>query len=134
MIAPERIAAYLKRRSEHRQTDYERIHGLDVGSDKACELLASDIETVIAAIAAARAEGVREGMLKAAEIADAHEKRWNDTAYDRRQNGRDDNFACACASASTHIGIVALGNHLAFRPRVEDPPPASWISKMEGRE
>jgi hypothetical protein len=58
-----------------------------------------------AAIAAARAEGVREGMLKAAEIADAHEKRWNDTAYDRRQNGRDDNFACACASASTHIGI-----------------------------
>ena len=32
------------------------------------------------------------------------------------------------------IGIVALGNHLAFRPRVEDPPPASWISKMEGRE
>ena len=58
-----------------------------------------------AAIASARAEGVREGMLKAAEIADAHEKRWNDTAYDRRQNGRDDNFACACASASTHIGI-----------------------------
>lgn len=58
-----------------------------------------------AAIAAARAEGVREGMLKAAGIADAHEKRWNDTAYDRRQNGRDDNFACACASASTHIGI-----------------------------
>ena len=32
------------------------------------------------------------------------------------------------------FGIVALARHLAFRPRVEDPPPASWISKMEGRE
>ena len=31
------------------------------------------------------------------------------------------------------IGIVALGNHLAFRPRVEDPPPASWLAR-EGRE
>ena len=35
-------------------------------------------------------------------------------------------FAC--------IGIVSLARHLAFRPPVEDPPPASWISKMEGRE
>ena len=32
------------------------------------------------------------------------------------------------------IGIVSLARHLAFRPTVEDPPPASWISKMEGRE
>lgn len=32
------------------------------------------------------------------------------------------------------IGIVALARHLAFRPLVEDPPPASWVSKMEGRE
>ena len=30
------------------------------------------------------------------------------------------------------IGIVALARHLAFRPRVEDPPPASWIARMEG--
>ena len=32
------------------------------------------------------------------------------------------------------FGIVALARHLAFRPPVDDPPPASWISKMEGRE
>ena len=32
------------------------------------------------------------------------------------------------------IGIVSLARHLAFRPTVEDPPPASWVSKMEGRE
>ena len=32
------------------------------------------------------------------------------------------------------IGIVSLARHLAFRPPVEDPPPASWVSKMEGRE
>jgi hypothetical protein len=36
--------------------------------------------------------------------------------------------------AAASIGIVSLARHLAFRPRVEDPPPASWISKMEGRE
>ena len=30
------------------------------------------------------------------------------------------------------IGIVSLARHLAFRPRVEDPPPASWIARMEG--
>jgi hypothetical protein len=30
------------------------------------------------------------------------------------------------------IGIVALGNHLAFRPRVEDPPPVSYLTKMNG--
>ena len=34
----------------------------------------------------------------------------------------------------TVIGIVSLARHLAFRPPVEDTPPASWISKMEGRE
>ena len=28
------------------------------------------------------------------------------------------------------IGIVSLARHLAFRPPVEDPPPASWISKQ----
>ncbi len=28
------------------------------------------------------------------------------------------------------IGIVALARHLAFRPPVEDTPPASWISKQ----
>jgi|JI7StandDraft_1071085.scaffolds.fasta_scaffold514616_2 hypothetical protein len=32
------------------------------------------------------------------------------------------------------IGIVSLARHLAFRPPAEDSPPASWISKMEGRE
>ena len=32
------------------------------------------------------------------------------------------------------IGIVSLARHLAFRPPAEDTPPASWISKMEGRE
>ena len=32
------------------------------------------------------------------------------------------------------IGIVALARHLAFRPTVEDPPPDSWLAKMEGRE
>ena len=30
------------------------------------------------------------------------------------------------------IGIVALARHLAFRPPVEDPPPASWITKQRG--
>ena len=28
------------------------------------------------------------------------------------------------------IGIVALARHLAFRPLVKPPPPASWISKQ----
>ena len=28
------------------------------------------------------------------------------------------------------FGIVALARHLAFRPLVDDPPPASWISKQ----
>ena len=32
------------------------------------------------------------------------------------------------------IGIVALAQNLAFRPPVDDPSPASWISQMEGRE
>ena len=32
------------------------------------------------------------------------------------------------------IGIVALARHLAFRPPVEGPPPASWLAKMEGLE
>ena len=32
------------------------------------------------------------------------------------------------------IGIVALARHLAFRTPVEDPPPVSWISKMERGE
>ena len=32
------------------------------------------------------------------------------------------------------FGIVALARHLAFRPLVKDPPPASWLAKMEGRE
>ena len=36
--------------------------------------------------------------------------------------------------AAACIGIVSLARHLAFRPPVEDPPPASWISKMERRE
>lgn len=34
--------------------------------------------------------------------------------------------------AAASIGIVALARHLAFRPRVDDTPPASWISKMDG--
>ena len=36
--------------------------------------------------------------------------------------------------AAASIGIVSLARHLAFRPPVDDPSPASWISKMEGRE
>ena len=28
------------------------------------------------------------------------------------------------------LGIVSLARHLAFRPLVKDPPPASWISKQ----
>ena len=36
--------------------------------------------------------------------------------------------------AAASIGIVSLARHLAFRPPVEDTPPAPWISKMEGRE
>ena len=32
--------------------------------------------------------------------------------------------------AAACIGIVALARHLAFRPRVDDPPPVSWISKQ----
>lgn len=30
------------------------------------------------------------------------------------------------------IGIVALARHLAFRPPLEDPPPASWLARMDG--
>lgn len=37
------------------------------------------------------------------------------------------------------LGILALfgfciwlGHHLAFRPPVDDPPPASWLAKMRG--
>lgn len=47
-----------------------------------------------------------DGREQAAAVADDYERRWNATAYDRRQNGKDDNFACASASASTHIGIA----------------------------
>jgi len=36
--------------------------------------------------------------------------------------------------AAASIGIVSLARHLAFRPPAEDSSPASWISKMEGRE
>ena len=37
-------------------------------------------------------------------------------------------IAAACIGIPlAAFGIVALGNHLAFRPRVEDPPPASWL-------
>ena len=32
------------------------------------------------------------------------------------------------------VVFLAVLCALAFRPTVEDPPPASWISKMEGRE
>ena len=31
------------------------------------------------------------------------------------------------------IGIASLARHLAFRPPVEDPPPASWLAR-EGLE
>ena len=100
MSAPERIWADPPSLFDGVDLWHEKQDGAELTAVEYIRKDASD-----AAIAAARAEGVREGMLKAAEIADAHEKRWNDTAYDRRQNGRDDNFACACASASTHIGI-----------------------------
>ena len=30
------------------------------------------------------------------------------------------------------IGIVSLARHLAFRPPVEDPPPVSYLTKMNG--
>ena len=43
-------------------------------------------------------------------------------------------IAAACIGIPlAAFGIVALGNHLAFRPRVEDPPPASWLAR-EGLE
>ena len=42
-------------------------------------------------------------------------------------------IAAACIGIPlAFIGIVALGNHLAFRPRVEDPPPVSYLTKMNG--
>ena len=121
MSAPERIAAYLKRRREHRQTDYERIHGLDVGSNKACELLASDIETVIAAIAAARAEGVREGMLKAGVMDPAsafNRADWFWRAMDPDDCGDSPEEAinramvgrfCVCEIASSYAGPTRYG-------------------------
>ena len=40
--------------------------------------------------------------------------------------------ACIGIVALAAIGIVALARHLAFRPLVEDPPPASWLAEMEG--
>lgn len=44
-------------------------------------------------------------------------------------------IAAACIGIPlAAIGIVALARHLAFRTPVEDPPPASWLAKMEGRE
>lgn len=30
------------------------------------------------------------------------------------------------------VGLVWLGRHVAFRPPVEDAPPASWITKQRG--
>lgn len=43
-------------------------------------------------------------------------------------------IAAACIGIPlAAIGIVALGNHLAFRPPVEDTPPASWLAR-EGLE
>ena len=42
-------------------------------------------------------------------------------------------IAAACIGIPlAAIGIVALANHLAFRTRVDDPPPASYLTKMNG--
>jgi hypothetical protein len=60
---------------------------------------------------AAKNEALRE----AAAVADDYEHRWNAAAYDRRQAGKDDNFACASASASTRIAI-------AIRALIQEPP------------
>ena len=44
-------------------------------------------------------------------------------------------IAAACIGIPlAAFGILALARHLAFRPLVKNPPPASWISKMERGE
>lgn len=40
-----------------------------------------------------------------ARVADEQDMYWNAVAYDRRQCGRDDNFACACASMANKIAV-----------------------------
>lgn len=58
-----------------------------------------------------RERGRIEGIEAAAKVADEADAYWNAVAYDRRQSGRDDNFACASASSATRIStaIRALG-------------------------
>jgi hypothetical protein len=59
-----------------------------------------------AALEAHTAREVAKALEGAAALADDYEHRWNATAYDRRQAGKDDNFAYASASASMHIAIA----------------------------
>lgn len=42
-------------------------------------------------------------------------------------------IAAACIGIPlAAFGIVALARHLAFRPLVKDPPPVSYLTKMNG--
>ena len=41
-----------------------------------------------------------------AKVADEQDVYWNAVAYDRRQCGRDDNFACASASMANKIAAA----------------------------
>lgn len=45
----ERVTAYLERRRNAWGTDFEHIHGFDVGPDCGVELLASDLEAILEA-------------------------------------------------------------------------------------
>lgn len=56
----------------------------------------------IAIIAAARPHILEE----AARIADEKESYWNEFAYDTRQAGMDDSFACASASSAWRIAAT----------------------------
>ena len=71
-----------------------------------CMMRAREVLGLIAAVEQARAANAtaaNDALERAAEVADQQENYWNCVAYEKRQNGRDDNFACASASASGHL-------------------------------
>lgn len=48
----------------------------------------------------------RRGMVRAAEIAREREVYWNSVAYDKRQAGQDDSFACASAQGCWDVAAA----------------------------
>jgi hypothetical protein len=63
-------------------------------------------EGVSRALMAAERRGAERENEECAKVADEHERYWNDAAYDRRQNAKDDSYACACANSAMHLATA----------------------------